>query len=247
MRPRRDPARRPARRGRHHRTSARSAPRRGDRVLHRRTAARPSHDPWCRHRRAGRRRATAVLAHRGARCGVAGARGHRCHRPVDPRADPGGDLSRLLRRCGDHQMITQTMPSTPELSASAVPGKAITGLAIRHLRRSGPIVLALVAGMPALVVATYTSVMADPAAAGSIAKLAANPAIRTLFGKPVALDQAGGFTVWRVGTFLAVLLGAWAILATTRITRGEEDAGRWDILLAGRVPMRAVVARHLAV
>jgi len=61
-------------------------------------------------------------------------------------------------------------------------------------------------------------VIADPAAAGSIAKLAANPAIRTLFGEPIALDQAGGFTVWRVGTFLAALLGAWAILATTRIT-----------------------------
>ena len=56
----------------------------------------------------------------------------------------------------------------------------------------------------------------------------ANPAIRTLFGEPVALDDPGGFTVWRTGTVLAVLLGAWALLATTRITRGEEDAGRWD-------------------
>jgi len=136
-------------------------------------------------------------------------------------------------------MITEAIPP-------AVPGRAITGLAVRQVRRSGLIVLGLTAGMPALVVATYTSVMADPAAAGSIAKLAANPAIRTLFGEPVALDQAGGFAVWRVGTFLALLLGAWAILATTRVTRGEEDAGRWDVLLAGRVPLRAVVARHLA-
>lgn len=143
-------------------------------------------------------------------------------------------------------MITPTMPSTTGLSVSAVPGKAITRLAMRQLRRSGLIVLGLTAGMPALVASTYTSVMADPAAAGSIERLAANPAIRTLFGEPVALDQAGGFTVWRVGTFLAVLLAAWAILATTRITRGEEDAGRWDVLLAGRVPLRAVVARHLA-
>lgn len=144
-------------------------------------------------------------------------------------------------------MITKTMPSITGLSVPAVPGKTVTRLAIRQVRRSGLIVLGLTAGMPALVVATYSSVMADPAAAGSIEKLAANPAIRTLFGEPVALDQAGGFAVWRVGTFLAVLLGAWAILATTRVTRGEEDAGRWDVLLAGRVPLRAVVARHLAV
>ncbi len=143
-------------------------------------------------------------------------------------------------------MITETMPFTPELGVSEAPGKAVTRLAMRQVRRGGLIVLGLTAGMPAPVVSTYPSVMADPAAAGSIAELAANPAIRTLFGEPVALDQAGGFTVWRVGTFLAVLLAAWAILATTRITRGEEDAGRWDVLLAGRVPLRAVVARHLA-
>ncbi len=122
----------------------------------------------------------------------------------------------------------------------------MTRLAVRQLRRAGVVVVALTAALPALVAATYTSIMADPAAAGSIAELAGNPAIRTLFGEPIALEQAGGFTVWRIGTFLSVLLGAWAILATTRITRGEEDAGRWDVLLAGRLPLPAVVARHLA-
>ncbi|WP_373310730.1 hypothetical protein, partial [Streptomyces umbrinus] len=29
--------------------------------------------------------------------------------------------------------------------------------------------------------------------------------------------------------------------------RGEEDAGRWDVLIAGRVPITTVVARHIAV
>ncbi|MFJ6154302.1 ABC transporter permease [Micromonospora profundi] len=141
-------------------------------------------------------------------------------------------------------MITDTY--TTELRGAARPGTAVTRLAVRQVRRGGLIVLALTACLPALVASTYTSVMADPAAAESIAKLAANPAIRTLFGEPIALDQAGGFTVWRVGTFVAVLLAAWAIVATTRITRGEEDAGRWDILLAGQLPLPAVVARHLA-
>ncbi|MDG4782230.1 hypothetical protein O7614_21450 [Micromonospora sp. WMMD961] len=142
-------------------------------------------------------------------------------------------------------MITRAVPSAIGLRVPVAPGRAVTRLAARQLRRSGLIVLVLVAALPTLVVSTYASVMADPAAAGSIATLAANPAIRTLFGEPIALDQVGGFTVWRVGTFLAVLLAAWAILATTRITRGEEDAGRWDVLLAGRAPLREVVARHL--
>jgi ABC-2 type transport system permease protein len=143
-------------------------------------------------------------------------------------------------------MTAGTIAPTTGGRAPTDAGAAVTGLAVRLLRRSGLIVLGLTAAMPALVVSTYNSVMADPAATGSIAKLAGNPAIRTLFGEPVALDTAGGFTVWRVGTFVAVLLGTWCVLATTRITRGEEDAGRWDVLLAGRVPLRAVVARHLA-
>ena len=30
------------------------------------------------------------------------------------------------------------------------------------------------------------------------------------------------------------MLGAvWALLVATRLTRGEEDAGRWELLLAG--------------
>ena len=123
----------------------------------------------------------------------------------------------------------------------------MTRLAMRLIRRGALIVIGLAAGMSALVVATYAGVMADPAAAGSLQALAGNPAIRTLLGEPVALDNAGGFTVWRVGTFVAVGLGMWAILATTRITRGEEDAGRWDVLLAGRVTLRAAVARPVMV
>ncbi|WP_189945562.1 polyketide antibiotic transporter [Streptomyces roseolus] len=62
----------------------------------------------------------------------------------------------------------------------------------------------------------------------------------------MALHDAGGFAVWRTGTVLSVLLAVWGLLAATRITRGEEDAGRWDVLLAGRVPVRSVVAHHLA-
>ena len=138
-----------------------------------------------------------------------------------------------------------TAPTTTGIVLPARPQRAVTRLALRQIRRGALIVATLAAGMSALVVATYDSVMADPAAAGSLQALAGNPAIRTLFGEPVALDHAGGFTVWRVGTFVAVLLGVWAIVATTRITRGEEDAGRWDVLLAGRLTMRTAVTRHV--
>ncbi|MEV0901896.1 hypothetical protein [Actinoplanes sp. NPDC049802] len=137
-------------------------------------------------------------------------------------------------------------PANPRLISDPAPGRAVTWLAIRQIRRGGLFVAGLSGAMTALVAATYAQVMADPAAAGGLRALAGNPAIRTLFGAPVGLDTAGGFTVWRVGTVVAVLLGVWSILATTRITRGEEDAGRWALLLSGRLPARAVLLRHLA-
>lgn len=140
---------------------------------------------------------------------------------------------------------THSALANPQLTAVPAPGRAVAWLAIRQVRRGALLLVGLAAGMTALVVATYAQVMADPAAAGSLRALAGNPAIRTLFGAPVGLDTAGGFTVWRVGTVIAVLLGAWSVLATTRITRGEEDAGRWDLLLSSRLPAPAVLLRHL--
>jgi ABC-2 type transport system permease protein len=126
-------------------------------------------------------------------------------------------------------------------------GRPLCGLALRQIRLGAFLVLVVVAGMSALVAATYRSVMADPAAVDGLNALAANPAVRTLFGEPLALGDPGGFTVWRTGTVVAVLLGTWSILATTRITRGEEDAGRWDLLMAGRGSLRSVVTWHVLV
>ncbi|GIF12829.1 ABC transporter permease [Actinoplanes teichomyceticus] len=140
---------------------------------------------------------------------------------------------------------TLSAPADLRVTSAPAPGRAVTWLAVRQIRRGALIVVGLAAGMTALVAATYAQVMADPAAAGSLQALAGNPAIRTLFGAPIGLDTAGGFTVWRVGTVIAVLLGTWSILATTRITRGEEDAGRWDLLLSSRLPAPAVLLRHL--
>ena len=120
-------------------------------------------------------------------------------------------------------------------------------LAVRLIRRGFLIVLILIPGLSAIVVVQYRYTFADPADAISLQVLAQNPAIRVLFGVPVALDNAGGFTVWRTGTFAAVGLASWALLTATRITRGEEQSGRWALLLTGRLRLPSVVAHHLVV
>ncbi|MCZ2806558.1 hypothetical protein O2W18_15720 [Modestobacter sp. VKM Ac-2983] len=144
---------------------------------------------------------------------------------------------------------TAAAPTTSAAGRAPEPGAAgrvVTALAVRSVRRGAVLVTGVAAGMPALVAVQHRQLDQELAGA-SLAALAQNPAIRTLFGPPVALDDPGGFTVWRTGTAIAVLVGVWAALAATRVTRGEEEAGRWDLLLAGRLRLPAVLLRHLAV
>ncbi|WP_337060119.1 hypothetical protein [Kineococcus sp. G2] len=143
-------------------------------------------------------------------------------------------------------MSTRTSPApaqAPALPGSA--GRAVGRLALRQVRRSGLATLLVAVALTATVAASFDALAADPATLAALRGIARNPAVRTLFGEPVALESAGGFTVWRSGTPVAVLLGVWAALATARTTRGEEETGRWNLLLAGPVRLRAVVGRHL--
>ncbi|HYH32579.1 MAG TPA: polyketide antibiotic transporter, partial [Pseudonocardia sp.] len=56
-----------------------------------------------------------------------------------------------------------------------------------------------------------------------------------------------GFTVWRTGTAVGVVVAAWALLTATRLTRGEEDTGRAELLLGGRLTHTGLAGRALAV
>ncbi|MFI5955310.1 polyketide antibiotic transporter [Cryptosporangium sp. NPDC051539] len=142
--------------------------------------------------------------------------------------------------------MTAVLTSTPTPARPSAAGRAVSGLAFRQLRLGAGLVLVTAVGVISLVAATADAIISVPGNVGSLRSLAGNPAIRTLFGDPVGLDTIGGFAVWRVGTPLSVLVSVWAIVATTRVTRGDEAAGRWDLLLAGRTSLRAVVSRHLA-
>ena len=52
------------------------------------------------------------------------------------------------------------------------------------------------------------------------------------YGDPVALDTFGGYLTWRILGLVPVLLGIWALLAGSRMVRGDEQRGRLDILLS---------------
>lgn len=99
-------------------------------------------------------------------------------------------------------------------------------------------ILGLAAVVPATA-AAYEQVFPDPARAGLIIEgLAGNPTMRAMLGPPFSLDEPGGFTVWRVGTFVATVAGVMSILGVVRTTRADEEEGRTELTRS------AVVGRH---
>jgi ABC-2 type transport system permease protein len=58
-------------------------------------------------------------------------------------------------------------------------------------------------------------------------------AFQILIGQGHHLETAAGFTSWRLMTTTAIIGAIWAIRTSTGLLRGEEDAGRWELLLTG--------------
>ncbi|MEA2717920.1 MAG: polyether ionophore transport system permease protein [Actinomycetota bacterium] len=64
-----------------------------------------------------------------------------------------------------------------------------------------------------------------------------------LLGPVAGIDTVGGYTVYKCFVFLTTIGAIWAVLAATRLLRGEEDVGRWQLVLAGDTrPARATAA-----
>jgi ABC-2 type transport system permease protein len=120
----------------------------------------------------------------------------------------------------------------------------VTGLAtlVRlALRRTRWFYLAWVLAAAVTVPATaaaYETLVGDLAGGGALDLMAANPTMRAMLGPPTDLTTPGGFTVWRVGTFVAAAAGAMAVLGVVRVTRADEEEGRVELVRS------AVVGRH---
>jgi ABC-2 type transport system permease protein len=73
-----------------------------------------------------------------------------------------------------------------------------------------------------------------------------NRGLTAVTGPARQLDTLGGFVGWRMVSLMLVAGAIWGLLTATRLTRGEEDAGRWDLLLVGRTTRRHAAAQALA-
>ncbi len=72
-----------------------------------------------------------------------------------------------------------------------------------------------------------------------------NHASAALFGPAPQLQSVVGFTVFKTSMTLMIVGAVWGLLTATRLLRGEEDAGRWELLLSGRTTRRGAAAQAL--
>jgi ABC-2 type transport system permease protein len=76
--------------------------------------------------------------------------------------------------------------------------------------------------------------------------MASDAGSRTIFGPAHHLDTVGGYAAYHVIAVFAIIGAVWGLLAGTRLLRGEEDAGRWELLLAGQTTRRRATAAAIA-
>jgi ABC-2 type transport system permease protein len=72
-----------------------------------------------------------------------------------------------------------------------------------------------------------------------------NAGLAAVNGPARALQTVAGYTVWKSFMFLIIVGAVWGLLAGTRLLRGEEDVGRWELLLAGQTTRRRAAAQAL--
>jgi ABC-2 type transport system permease protein len=119
-----------------------------------------------------------------------------------------------------------------------------SGAVARHALRQERVRLGVIAAIVALYAVANVIGYRDsyPTPAGRVRFAAVfkdDLALRLFYGIPHDLATVGGYAEFRCVGLLSVLVAGWAVFAAVRALRGEEDAGRFELILAGSLTRRA--------
>jgi ABC-2 type transport system permease protein len=146
-------------------------------------------------------------------------------------------------------MTGQLLEQPPRELAPAgrYPGSVLARQVARRAARSGA-VWGLIFGFFIIVQThAYTSTYKTQASRNQLARAyGPNTAMNALLGSERAVNTVAGFADWRFVGILSVLGSIWGLLMSTRLMRGEEEAGRYDLLLAGQTTRRRAAGQALA-
>ncbi len=126
------------------------------------------------------------------------------------------------------------------------PGTVVARLTARGAARSGVIWGSIFAIAIASSAISYSGIYKTLAQRDALAvAYGSNHATSALLGPAWQLQTVAGFTVFKVSMALMILGAVWGLLTSTRLLRGEEENGRWDLLLAGQTTRRRATAQAL--
>ena len=93
---------------------------------------------------------------------------------------------------------------------------------------------------------SYSSIYKTAAERAALAAaFGSNRTTIALFGPAPHLETVNGFTVLKSFLTLSVIGAVWGLLTATRLLRGEEQDGRWELLLAGATTRGRAAAQAL--
>lgn len=133
----------------------------------------------------------------------------------------------------------------PVTTTAPGPGAGFA-LSWRLIRRGAMLIWLTAAAYMAIEVLVFRSAYPDGASRQKLLELSSSTIVRMMQGLPSGADTAGGFAVWDGGWMLMIIVACWALLTATRLTRGEEDSGRGELVLSRPVTARQALASHLA-
>ncbi len=119
------------------------------------------------------------------------------------------------------------------------PYKSLWRFGLRQSRR-GALVMGLVAGGEAILQGyAYASSYSGAASQATfVASLKSVPALGIIYGETSNLVSPAGYMVYRTVAFLGLIAAIWAIFVVTRLLRGFEEDGRWEVVTSGAVSSR---------
>ena len=130
--------------------------------------------------------------------------------------------------------------------ASGRPAPSSPRLSARKAVRSGVLWGYIFGIAVASSAVSYTTIYKTQAQRDALAAAyGTNKATSALFGPAPQLQTVGGFTVFKISMTLMILGAVWGLLTSTRLLRGEEDTGRWELLLCGQTTRRGATAQAL--
>jgi ABC-2 type transport system permease protein len=134
--------------------------------------------------------------------------------------------------------VTDLLIKTPARDLSVAggnPGLVVAGQVGRRAARSGAL-WGLVFGLFVVVqIRAYVSDYTTQAARDQLARaFGTNVGLNALLGQAHDISTVAGWASWRFLGILTILGSVWGLLNATRLIRGDEESGYYELLLAGQ-------------